>query len=688
MLKIHGGGRVVEDVPPVRDGRVDFLPKGVIRYPQRLARAWSAACPNVMGVEALQKNKLFRTNLLICLILLAGFTLTAIFGYQANYRDSLDNIERVSSLTAEGIYYQITAMFTRPVNTSQTMAHDSLLAEHLLNEPEELDGSAYVQMTRDYLRAYREKYGFDSVFLVSSATGRYYNFNGFDRILVEGDPENDWYHDFMDSSLDYDLNVDNDEVVGAGNEITVFVNCKVSGSTGTVLGVVGVGIRLEHLKELLAEYEDKFGVEAYLIDSDGTIEISTTYNGYESADWFEVNGQQAIREQVMAWREASSNLELWDVPESRSSDRSYIVARYIPELSWHLLVKQNTGQILQTMRARIWLTFMGILAVIVIVLAVITSVIRRFNRQITELIEERQTVFRIATEELYDTIYELNLTKNTYVGDRTREYFESIGTSGLSYDEGLRAVARNQIKEEYREGYVSMFSPENAIREFENGNNHLQYDFMISQDGGTFHWMRIDAYIFYSAEDGCIHMYTYRKNIDAEKQKEILAETDEMTGFYTKKATERMIEGALRENRDRLYAFFIFDIDNFKTANDCFGHAFGDHCIKEFTGIIRRFFREGDILGRVGGDEFVGFISVPDMEWVEEKAKRLCRALEVTCTNRSSAWGMSASIGVAVAPMGGSDFDTLYRNADNALYQTKQRGKNGFTIYRPNPGGV
>lgn len=637
----------------------------------------------------MQKNKLFRTNLLICLILLAGFALTAIFGYQANFKDSLDNIERVSSLTAEGIYYQITAMFTKPVNTSQTMAHDSLLVEHLLSEPENLEDGGYIQMTQNYLMGYREKYGFDSVFLVSAATGRYYNFNGFDRVLVEGDPENVWYFDFINSEPDYHLNVDNDEVAGAGNEITVFINCKVSDGAGAVLGVVGVGIRLEHLKELLAGYEDKFGVEAYLVDADGSIEISTTYNGYERVDWFELNGQQDLREQVMSWREASSNLELWNVPESHSDERCYIVARYIPELSWHLLVKQNTGQIVQTMRARICQTFIGILAVIVIVLAVVTSVIRRFNRHITELIEERQTVFRMATEELYDNIYELNITKNTYEGERTKQYFESLGTAaGQSYDEGLRAVAQNQIKEEYREGYISTFAPENVIREFENGNNHLKYDFMISQDGESFHWMRIDAYIFYSAEDGCIHMYTYRKNIDAEKQKEILAETDEMTGFYTKKATERMIEGILRENRGGLYAFFIFDIDNFKTANDRFGHAFGDFCIKEFTGIIRGYFRQGDILGRVGGDEFVGLISIPNVEWAEEMAGELCRALDVSCTDKTSVWNMSASIGVAVSPMGGADFDSLFRHADNALYQTKQRGKNGFTVYQPGTGST
>lgn len=629
----------------------------------------------------MQSNKLLRTNILVSIILVIGFTLIAIFSYKANYKDSLDNLERVSSLTAEGIYYQITAMFTRPVNTSQTMAHDSFLVEHLLNEPQEADNMEYIWTTQTYLNAYRIKYGFDSVFLVSAATGRYYNFNGLDRVLKEEDQENTWYFDFLNGNEDYNLNVDNDEVEGAENEITVFINCKVTDNSGTVIGVVGVGIRLGQLRALLAEYEEKYFLEACLVSSEGKIEISTTYNGYDSKDWFEVNGQQKIRKQVMDWKDDCANLEMWNASNSQNNDKNYIVARYIPELSWHLLVKQNTGEIIRKIRIQVTLTIIGIVVVILIVLAVITNVIKRFNSQITKLLEERQTVFRKSTEQLYDNIYEFNITKNNYVGEREEQYFASLGAKGMTYDQCLRVIAEKQIKEEFREGYLSTLSANNVIREYENGNTHLRYDFMITTDGEEYHWMRIDANIFFSTEDQSIHMFTYRKNIDAEKSKEIQAEMDEMTGFFTKKATERMIQKELQENKEQLYAFFILDIDNFKTANDQFGHAFGDICIKEFTGIIREHFTKDDILGRVGGDEFVAFASVSNREWAQTKAKELLKALDITCTNQLAAWKMSASIGVAVASAGGTDFDSLYRHADQALYQVKQKGKNGYYIY-------
>lgn len=630
----------------------------------------------------MKKNALLKTNMLISIILIIGFIFTGILSYQANYRTSLEHIEQVSSLTAEGIYYQLTTMFTRPVNISLTMAHDSLLVEHFLDEMSHLNDEEYIQKTRTYLQAYQEKYKFDSVFLVSTATERYYNFNGIDRVLTDENPENQWYYELLESNKEYSLNVDNDEVDGADNAITVFVNCKVKDAEGSVLGIVGVGIRINYLKNLLKQYEKKFNIEASLINENGIIEISTTYTGYEQTDWFDVYKQENIQEDILSWKEEEANLELWTSSGIQEGEKSYIVTRYIKELSWHLIIEKNTGKLTQEIKSQFYQSCFLIIIVIVIVLAVITTVIIKFNQKIAELIEKKEESFKTATEQLYDNIYELNITKNCPVGKRTEEYFESLGAKDVPYDEGLRIIAQKQIKAEYQEGYISIFATENVIQEYERGNNHLQYDFMLTQDGVDYDWMRIDAYIFYSTEDNSIHMFTYRKNINIEKQKELQAKMDEMTKFYTKRATERVIEDILLNRAEGMYAFFIFDIDNFKQANDCFGHAFGDFCIKEFARIIREHFRESDILGRIGGDEFVAFVPITDIKWVEEKAKELSCALNTICINQLSHWKMSASIGIAIAPMEGMDFITLYRNADTALYQTKQNGKNGFTIYK------
>ncbi|EHO83067.1 sensor domain-containing diguanylate cyclase [Fusobacterium ulcerans] len=631
----------------------------------------------------MKRNKLLKTNILVSIILIVGFSLTAMLSYQANYKASLDNIEQVSSLTAEGIYYQLTSMFAKPVNVSLTMAHDSLLVNHLSEEEKYFGNEKYIQTIQKYLKIYQERYGFDSVFLASAITKNYYNFRGLDRVLNKDNPENIWFFSLLESNQDYSLNIDNDEVKGADNAITVFVNCKVKDHSGNVLGIIGVGMRIEHLKELLLSYEKKFKLETYLIDKKGIIEISTTYTGYEEKNWFEIYGQNSIKKDILAWKEDFANLEMWTESSESPIDKNYIVTRYIPELSWHLIVKQNTGRLISEMRHNLFQVCLIITFIILIVLVVITAVIRNFNKQITKLVEEREAVFRRSTEQLYDNINELNITENTYIGENTVKYFESIGAKGLPYDQGLFVIAERQIKEEYREGYVSIFSPKNVIREYEKGNRHLRYEFMTLQDEENYIWMRVDAYIFYSPEDNSIHMFTYRKNINEEKKKEEKAEIDEMTGFYNKKATERLISKKLLKSPTQKYALFIFDIDNFKQANDNYGHLFGDSCIKEFTRVIKESLgEESTIMGRVGGDEFVVFTPIINTEWVDRKAKEVSKALNIKYENNSSSWDMSASIGIAVTPEAGKEFKDIYRNADTALYQTKEKGKNGYTIYR------
>ncbi|PXX44300.1 diguanylate cyclase (GGDEF)-like protein [Hungatella effluvii] len=626
------------------------------------------------------KNKLLRTNLLISIILIAGFVTTAVFSYRANYQVSLNNIEQVSSLSTEGIYYQLSSLFSKPVNISLTMAHDSLLVEHLMKEPSHLADKAYEETTKEYLKTYREKYGFDSVFLVSTVSGRYYNFNGVDRVMERDNPENTWYFDMLDSNKEYSLNVDNDEVSGADNKITTFVNCRIQDTNGAVIGIVGVGIRMDYIKELLQNYEDTYNVKANLINENGEIEISTSYTGYEAADWFEIYGQEGIRDQILSWYEDTKNLELWTNTGTEEKERSFVVSRYIPELSWMLIVEQDTGRIIQEMYMQLYKTCFVLALVVIAILVIITSVIRKFNLQITKLVEERQAMFKEATEQLYDSIYELNLTKNCYVGKTTEDYFSNLGAGGVPFDQGLRIIAEKQIKEEYRKGYIEMFAPENAIREYEAGNNHLSYDFLFTLDGADYHWMRVETYLFYSEEDCSVHMFSYRKNIDQEKKKELMAQTDEMTGFLTKTATERLIEKQLVEKKEEKYAFFICDIDNFKQVNDRFGHAFGDYCICSFTKAIREHFRKDDILGRIGGDEFVVFIPYSSERWLEEKAAELSKALEIVCTKEQSSCQVSASIGISISSQAGNRFDQLYQSADAALYQTKKNGKNGFTI--------
>ena len=185
--------------------------------------------------------------------------------------------------------------------------------------------------------------------------------------------------------------------------------------------------------------------------------------------------------------------------------------------------------------------------------------------------------------------------------------------------------------------------------------------------------------------DNSVRMLIYRQNIDDEKRREIFMleemQKDSLTGLLNKAATQQHVRSLLQKAPESLFAYIILDIDNFKSVNDRFGHAAGDKVLVEFAQTLREQFRDGDVKGRIGGDEFVVFLKIPNKEVLEKKLRDLTDSLHRNITIDAGACAISASIGAVMAEPGdGNDFESLYRKADKALYTTKNRGKSGFTI--------
>lgn len=299
-----------------------------------------------------------------------------------------------------------------------------------------------------------------------------------------------------------------------------------------------------------------------------------------------------------------------------------------------------------------------------------------------------QQILMEAAKGLYENIYEMDMTHNCAANEETRAYFESLGLpGGAPYDRFLHHVAEKQIKAEHRQRYLDAFLPDKVLEAYAGGTDSLVREIMMSTRANEFRWLRITARIFFWDEDKSVRIFSFRQNIEEEKKRESLlsaqARLDPLTGLYNKTATEGLIGEALASGRagEGMYAFFILDIDNFKLVNDDFGHATGDVVLREFAGELKKQFRDTDVVGRIGGDEFAAFLPVPGRAWAERKACKLGAALHKSFMSETYAFSITASIGIALAPRDGKNFAALYRNADAALYQAKKRGKNGFTVY-------
>lgn len=166
------------------------------------------------------------------------------------------------------------------------------------------------------------------------------------------------------------------------------------------------------------------------------------------------------------------------------------------------------------------------------------------------------------------------------------------------------------------------------------------------------------------------------------KELEDKADTDLLTGLNNKLATERKIKDYMAKNPCSQSMMFLLDVDNFKTVNDTMGHAFGDEVLSALGEEISAIFRASDIIGRVGGDEFMIFLkAVPSPEVVRKEAKKVEDFFRSFQVGEKEKYDVRASIGVAVFPHEGSDFETLYKAADQGLYKAKRRGKNQLAFY-------
>jgi diguanylate cyclase (GGDEF)-like protein/PAS domain S-box-containing protein len=164
------------------------------------------------------------------------------------------------------------------------------------------------------------------------------------------------------------------------------------------------------------------------------------------------------------------------------------------------------------------------------------------------------------------------------------------------------------------------------------------------------------------------------------------ANHDELTGLPNRRLlgenARRLLSVAMR--RDRLAALMVLDLDGFKEVNDAFGHVYGDAMLRRVAMRMSMALREYDLVARTGGDEFVVLLpEIDEPEVARRVAEKLIAAVGEDYVSGGRPSRTGASVGIAVFPADGQDFDSLLRRADAAMYASKQAGKNRCTFASP-----
>ncbi len=173
--------------------------------------------------------------------------------------------------------------------------------------------------------------------------------------------------------------------------------------------------------------------------------------------------------------------------------------------------------------------------------------------------------------------------------------------------------------------------------------------------------------------------------IKSDERIDKLAHYDQLTGLPNRTLLNERFKFALslaQRNGEQMAVIFL-DLDHFKDVNDTLGHSIGDKLLMEVAKRLKATLREEDTVSRQGGDEFI--LVLPDTTEIgaAHVAEKLLEVVSVICRIEQHELVVTPSIGIAIYPHDGEDFETLSKNADTAMYRAKQDGRNNFRFFTP-----
>ncbi|MGH4125014.1 MAG: putative bifunctional diguanylate cyclase/phosphodiesterase [Clostridium sp.] len=298
------------------------------------------------------------------------------------------------------------------------------------------------------------------------------------------------------------------------------------------------------------------------------------------------------------------------------------------------------------------------------------------------IIEKSEERYKLALEGANDAIFEVDLI--------TKEFFSSDKISDITgYDKDAITSLEDLIK------LVADEDRKIAINDFNNhikGETlHYQSSLKIKYNGGGDKWVLIRGKCLRNKNgiatkvSGSVTDISGQKDFENKINK--LKYYDILTDIPNRRLFINTLENEIIKAKDKeaKHAVLFIDLDNFKEINDTLGHDYGDELLKNVAIALKASIREGDLVSRVGGDEF--FILMRNIEDYSEISCQ-CAKLLSSLNSEISIVGKqvytSASIGITVFPDDGRETNILLKNADTAMYSAKYNGKAKYSFFNKN----
>ena len=259
------------------------------------------------------------------------------------------------------------------------------------------------------------------------------------------------------------------------------------------------------------------------------------------------------------------------------------------------------------------------------------------------------------------------------------EYSSKLLSFGLSYKKATADLIFNKIRTSQKEFLITIYDVSFA-KNLKQEADHLEENIItiVNESKEIKELLAINDRL--EAET--------KELIDTQNKKILLETTDALTGlsnrrFFNQAAHNIILSSEPTKNN---HIMIYLDLDNFKSINDTLGLITGDKILKHVADVLKMSVPVNSVISRIGGDEFLIFIKHEEemgtySKIIDDVANNILENIKESINIDNNIIDISVSMGISVFPMGGGDVDTLIKNADIALYQAKENGKNGYGIF-------
>ena len=300
-----------------------------------------------------------------------------------------------------------------------------------------------------------------------------------------------------------------------------------------------------------------------------------------------------------------------------------------------------------------------------------------YKKEIEDQLEYSRKRFAEISNISSDWIWEVD--KNciyTYVGSRIKDFlgFEANEIIGKSLFELMEHDESKKVKK-FLMDYVSKQLP---FKDLINTNIHKNGNTVTLQTSAAPIFDKYGEFIGYRGMDKDI-----TQQVEYEKQIEELAYYDFLTKLPNRKLFQEKVESCIRSfsNKNKKFAILFLDLDNFKWVNDSMGHHFGDKVLIEVGKRINKVISQDSVFSRLGGDEFVLLTPYSKVSVISELAQEIIKTVKDPVYIDNMELNVGWSIGISLFPEHSSEYNTLLKNSDMAMYEAKESGKNNFKYF-------